>query len=277
MIRSLFPDVVPQGRINAALKWHGGKFFLAGWIIDHMPDHIHYVEPYAGGLAVLLQKPYDGVSEVVNDLNGELMTFWRVLQGDESFAAFQRIIEATPVSQVEFRDALEMAADPIRRAANFFIRCRQSRQGLMRDFATLSKTRTRRQMNEQCSSWLTAVDGLADVHSRLKRVVILNDDAVAIIRREDTGRTLFYCDPPYLAATRVTTNDYAHEMCESDHQRLLETLAGIKGKFLLSGYPSRLYDDFASRHGWRRVEQEIDCKASAAGTKPKRLECLWMN
>lgn len=151
------------------LKWHGGKFYLADWIIDHMPKHLHYVELYGGGLAVLLAKsPNDprhqwgekaqerGISEVVNDLNHELMNFWRVLQDEESFGRFQRIIEATPFSKPQWieeetrmvpRHALDVEA-----AVAFFIRCRQSRTGGFKSFATLSQNRTRRGMNEQVSA-----------------------------------------------------------------------------------------------------------------------------
>jgi DNA adenine methylase len=132
-------------------------------------------------------------------------------------------------------------------------------------------------MNEQVSSWLTAVDGLADVHERLKRVVILNDDAIAVIKREDSLNTLFYVDPPYLHGTRVTTNDYSVEMTADDHAHLLSTLSEIEGKFVLSGYPSEMYDEVAVAEGWHRVEREIDCKASGAKEKPKRTEVLWMN
>ena len=81
----------------------------------------------------------------------------------------------------------------------------------------MSKNRTRRKMNEQVSSWLTAVEGLAEVHDRLKRVVMLNDDAVAIITREDSPNTLFYLDPPYVHEARITTHDYSQEMTEHDH------------------------------------------------------------
>jgi DNA adenine methylase len=265
--------------LSAPLKWHGGKTYLVPWIIAHMPPHLHYVEPFAGGLAVLLAKEYEGVSEVVNDLDGHLMGFWSVLASEKMFADFVRIVQATPLSQEVFRNAEPIgdADNPIERAVRFFVRCRQSRQGLRKDFATLSKNRTRRKMNEQASSWLTAVEGLAEVHDRLKRVVILNDDAVAIITREDSPNTLFYLDPPYLHETRITTQDYSQEMTEHDHARLLAALGDIEGKFLLSGYQSAMYDDAATLNDWHRVEVEIDCKASGAKEKPKRKECLWMN
>jgi len=265
--------------LNAPLKYHGGKSYVAGWIIGHMPPHLHYVEPYAGGLAVLLAKDYQGISEVVNDIDGDLTNFWRALASPTVFADFVRIVEATPFSQALFQEAsapVDGETD-VERAVRFFIRCRQSRQGLRRDFATLSKNRTRRNMNEQVRSWLTAVDGLADVHDRLKRMVILNDDAVTVIMREDSPNTMFYLDPPYMHNTRVTTGDYAVEMSDDDHARLLAAIKTIKGKFLLSGYRNAIYDEAAAENGWRRVEREIDCKASGTKAKPKRTECLWMN
>ena len=96
-------------------------------------------------------------------------------------------------------------------------------------------------MNEQASAWLTAIEGLPAVHERLKRVVILNRDVLDVIRQQDGPDTLFYCDPPYLKETCASKDVYAHEMTDTQHLQLLELLNGIKGKFLLSGYPSGLY------------------------------------
>jgi DNA adenine methylase len=133
-------------------------------------------------------------------------------------------------------------------------------------------------MNEQASGWLTAVEGLPAVHARLKRVVIVQDDALAVIRREDTSNTFFYCDPPYLHATRVTTREYgSHEMSEDDHRQLLELLASIKGKFMLSGYRSELYDRYALVKDWRREDFPIANHASSAKAKRTMTECVWMN
>jgi len=267
--------------IQPPLKWHGGKHYLADWIIRQMPPHVHYVEPFAGGLAVLLRKPCEGVSEVVNDIDADLSNFWRVLQRPDCFERFNRLCQSTPFSDVEYRKASaqlhDISDDPELAAWIFFIRCRQSRQGLRKDFATLSRNRTRRGMNEQASAWWTAVDGLEEVYHRLRRVVILNDDACKVIRQQDGPNTCFYLDPPYLHETRVTTGDYAHEMTADQHRELLETLAGIKGKFLLSGYRSELYDDFARLWQWSRVERQIDCKASSKSVKEQRTEVLWMN
>ena len=272
------PAETAKHKLVQPLKWHGGKYYLAKRIIELMPRHIHYMEPFAGGLSVLLQKDSEGVSEVVNDLNGRLTNFWRVLQDPEQFKQFLRRVQAVPISQVEFRDALRGdSADPVEAAVQFFIQMRQSRQGIGKDFATLSRNRTRRGMNEQASSWLTAVDGLHDIHARLQRVVVFNEDALKIIKSQDGPNTLFYCDPPYLHETRSSTGEYEHEMTAEQHRQLLEVLFGIQGKFLLSGYHSELYDGWAKQHKWRCEEIEIDNKASSAKTKPRKVECIWMN
>lgn len=159
----------------------------------------------------------------------------------------------------------------------FFILARQSRQGLMRDFATLSRNRTRSRINEQGSAWLNVVEGLPDVHRRLRGVVILNQKATDVIRKQDGLNTLFYCDPPYVHASRSTTGEYAFEMGEVEHEELLETLSVIQGKFMLSGYPSSLYTKWERMHNWTRHEVKIDNKAAAGEVKEKKTECLWCN
>jgi DNA adenine methylase len=272
-------------QLTQPLKWHGGKGAFCGklakWIIGLMPPHIHYVEPFFGGGSVLLHKNPEGVSEVVNDIHSNLIGFWRTLQDDESFAEFKRKVEVIPFSMDEFDDAelsdSDLEKHPVDSAVGFFIRARQSRQGLMKVFATLSRNRTRRAMNEQVASWLTAVEGLPDIHARLKRVVILNQPALDVIKQQDGQNTCMYLDPPYLHETRSTTGDYAHEMDETQHTKLLNALAGVKGKILLSGYRSNLYDMFAAEHGWSRHDFAIVNNASSTATKETKTECLWTN
>jgi DNA adenine methylase len=103
-------------------------------------------------------------------------------------------------------------------------------------------------------------------------------DACELIPREDTAGTLFYCDPPYLKSTRVATDVYGpHEMSDQQHQQLLSTLSGIKGKFLLSGYRNSLYDDFAVRHGWQGINFDLPNNAAGGGSKRRMIETVWAN
>jgi DNA adenine methylase len=266
---------------SAPIKWHGGKSYLAAKIVSMMPRHIHYVEPFFGGGAVLFSKPTDmieGHSEIINDVFGELITFWKVLQSNEYFAEFKRRMLMTPFAKPIWEKAHPTAgADPIEQACCFFIRYRQSRQGLGQTFATMSRTRTRRGLNEQVSAWLSAVEGLEDAHERLRRVAIFCEDASTLIRREDDNDTFFYCDPPYVTETRVMKTAYACELSDPEHVTLLQTLGALQGKFILSGYPNPMYDAAEKRYGWRRIDIQIDNKASAMKVKPKKTECLWRN
>jgi DNA adenine methylase len=265
------------------LKWHGGKTYLAKWVLEHAPEsYVHYVEPYFGGGAVLFAREA-GKSEVVNDLNGHLTNFWTVLRDPTQYRSLQRMLDMTPVGDESFRTALRMLSDPdkhsdLERAWAFFVQIRQSRQAIGKDFLTLTRARTRRQINEQASAWLRAVDGLGEAHARLEGVVVLNRPAVDVIRQQDGPETWFYLDPPYLHQTRTSTGEYGDwEMTEEDHADLLTTLSQIKGKFALSGYPSKLYDEMARAMNWRLETKQIDNKASSSSTKPVRTECLWLN
>jgi DNA adenine methylase len=184
--------------LTQPLKWHGGKYYLRNWIISLMPPHLHYVEPFFGGGGILLARDpardwmdtgkeklpaaLKGSSEVANDLHGELTNFWKVLQKADDFEAFRKKVALTPFSEVEFAEALDAtqnaapedtAENRVERAHRFFVLARQSRQGLMKDFATLSRNRTRGRINEQVNAWLSVVEGLPEVHERLKNVLIL--------------------------------------------------------------------------------------------------------
>lgn len=268
---------------KSPLKYHGGKSYLAAKFVELFPPHTRYCEPFFGGGSVLFARDGNGVAEFVNDLNYHLTNFWNVLQNDVLFEDFKRIIDATPFSSFEFSTAkLDEELNPqgehllAMRAACFFVRNRQSRQGLGKDFATPTK-RLRRGMNENVSAWLSAVDGLPEVHARLRRVEIRNQPAIEFIRELDLPDALFYCDPPYLHETRVSTGEYRHEMTASEHKELLNCLNNIKGKFVLSGYRSVMYDNHADEHGWNRVDFEIDNKASGKKKKEVKVECVWMN
>jgi DNA adenine methylase len=272
--------------ITPPLKWHGGKHYLSSKIVALMPQHLHYVEPYGGGLAVLLARDPDdprffigdkahqrGVSELVNDINGRLINFWRVLQDTEQFERFRLQVEAVPLARQEWEKAHEhrYGAD----AVAFFVDCRQSLAGRMNGFTPITRSRTRRQMNGNVSEWIGAVEGLSAVHARLRRVVVENMPALGLIRREDTPSTLFYLDPPYPHETRASKDDYAFEMSVRDHQALLDLLRTVEGKVMVSSYPSPQYDEALA--GWTRHTFNLPNNASGGKKKGRETEVLWCN
>jgi len=271
------------------LKYHGGKSYLANWIHSLAPPSVvddqqhgytHRNIVFAGGLGEFWNwLPVEGISEAVNDSNSGLTEFWQTLAHPDLFPELFRIFQATPFCEDEFKLAQRRFTNEsvIIHAAKFFIRYRQSRQGLGKDYATPT-TRTRRGMNENVSAWLSAVDGLPECHERLRRVEIRNLDFADFIEAYDHPRALFYCDPTYLPKTRTSTGEYgAHEMTEDDHIRLLQILNSMDGRCMLSGYHSALYDKLLGWHSWDCHEKEIDNKASSAKEKPKRTECVWTN
>lgn len=271
------------------LKWHGGKFYLTDWIISLMPPHHHYVEPYFGGGAVLFAKDPESVSEIVCDKCQLLMNFWATLQFEATFAAFSRRVSAIPFCEQQYETALVRSSELLQPehdyahepdpelAAAFFVVCRQSLAGRMDSFAPATTGRLRRGMNEQVSAWLSCVDNLPPVATRLKRVFMhAPQPALPLIRKYDKLGLVMYLDPPYPKDTRESPDVYEHEMSLRDHRELLTTVKQVRhAKVLLSSYPNELYDTMLKN--WRRETKEVDNKASGKRRKEKKIEAVYMN
>ena len=269
----------PKGP-KAPIAWFGGKYYLARWIIEQMPDHRVYIEPFGGMANVLLKKQPSEV-EVFNDLDGRVVNFFRVIRDNSSFQELKRRCELTPYSREEFSKLCEVPEpkDPIGRAWWFFVRCRQARGGLgvskITKNAWATSTRTRRQMPEPISKYLSALDGLEAVADRFRQVVIERMPAIELIKKYDKPDVLFYCDPPYPGSTRSggRADMYAVEMTDTEHEQLLEILRHCVGKVMISSYDSDLYQRHLSQ--WRRVDKSMHVQFSNSGGD--RSELLWMN
>ena len=245
-----------------------------------MPDHRVYVEPFGGMAGVLLKKEPSEV-EVFNDLDGRAVNFFRVIRDRELFEDFKLRAELTPYSREEFRNLCETPepTDPAQRAWWFFVRCRQARGGIgmgrLTPNAWATSTRTRRQMPEPISKYLSALDGLAEVANRFRQVMIENSPAMELIKKYDGPDVLFYCDPPYPASTRSggKAESYAFEMTDVDHIRLLETLKQCRGRVMISSYDSPIYHDRLK--DWNRTEKATHVQLSNSGGD--RTEVVWKN
>jgi len=158
-------------------------------------------------------------------------------------------------------------------AVAFFVRCRQSRAGACKSFVPMTRKSLSSGMEVSSSSWLKVVENLPEVHDRLKRVVIFNESAIKVIKKEDDWKTLFYLDPPYLHETRVSTKAYKYEMTVDDHKELLDVANDCEAFVMISGYRSTLYDDALKK--WTRHDK--DTTSGSSGFHDKRLESLWCN
>jgi DNA adenine methylase len=260
-------------QVRPPVKWHGGKHYLAGRIIEQFPEHRIYLEPFGGAASVLLNKaPVD--VEAYNDLDLRITRLFRVLRSDGE--RFMEQVRLVPYSQVEFLDARAYppsAGDP-ERAVCDFIRWRQSFGGRGQSWSCTTK-RARGGMAGDVNAWWTAIDQLPRVIDRLRRVEILREPAVDAIRRFDNSEALIYCDPPYVHGTRTVPDAYGVEMTDEDHVELAEQLNQCRSRVVLSGYASELYDRLYE--GWRRVDFDIANHAAGGRQKARATECLWMN
>jgi DNA adenine methylase len=257
--------------------WYGGKFSHLAWLLPLLPKCHHYCEPFAGSAAVLLNRPPSPV-ETYNDLDGEVVNFFRVLRNEKD-----RLVEAiglTPFSREEFALAcrLDPTATPLERARRFYVRARQVRTGLAQT-ASLGrwancKNTSRAGMSGVVSRWLGAVEDLPLIAERLLRVQIENRPAIDAIRLYDSIETLFYCDPPYVHGTRGDAKAYGHEMTDDEHAELAALLNSARAKVAVSNYPCELMDRLYPAPKWHKT---VSSARTNHATKGTRVEVLWTN
>ena len=259
-----------------AFGWYGGKFSHLDFLLPLIPqDASHFCDVFGGSAAVLLNaKPY--MIETYNDLDSELVNFFEALrnQGPKLIKA----IGLTPFSREELVRACtpEQGLSKLERARRFYIRARQTRTGLAQ---TSSEGRwahcvltSRAGMSGAVSRWLGSVEGLSEIAQRLQRVQIENAPAIEVIQRYDTTDTVFYVDPPYVHSSRGDAAAYGYEMTDKDHESLAKVLNRVRGRVVLSGYRTDLYDRLYRK--WRRVDAAERICHSA---RTPRQESAWLN
>lgn len=256
------------------LRWHGGKWMLAPWIVAHFPRHRVYVEPFGGAASVLMRKNRS-YAEVLNDLDASLVNLFRVLRDPMRVHCLRRRLELTPFARDEWLLAYEPSTDPVEEAARLVVRCFMGfgNDGARRDVCTGFRGSVSRRGSIPARDWVGYPAALDAAAARLQGVIIEHRDAVACMAYYDAPDVLHYVDPPYHPETRtraVGSRGYTHDMSAEDHARLLAELGTLSGMVILSGYPHASYE--ASLRGWRRVERP----ALADGAR-HRTEVLWIN
>lgn len=264
-----------------ALRYHGGKWKLAPWIISFFPGHRQYVEPYGGTASVLLRKPR-AHGEVYNDLDQDVVNVFRVLRDPATARELRRRLELTPFSRVEFKAAYDAGVDNVDRAFKMIVRS-------FMGFGSASMTRThvtgfRKNANRNgttpAQDWMRWPAEIPAFVERLQGVVIENKAATEVMVDHDLPDTLHFVDPPYVHATRSSIagrkrhgvkHAYRCEMSDEDHAEMAACLNNLRGMVIISGYPSSLYDSELFP-GWERFERRV----MADGARP-RTEVIWLN
>jgi len=252
-------------------KYYGGKWQLAKWIISYFPPHRIYVEPFGGSGSLLMQKQRSKY-EIYNDLDGNIVNVFRVLQDRTKAQELKRLINLTPYSRKEFELAYEYTDDPVEAARRTLIK------GYLgfgsAGSVNKSKTGFRTKPKSENSIWANYSDFIEVFTDRLRGVIIECGSAIKVIKQQDSKETLFYVDPPYVKSTRGSSGVYRCEMTDQDHKKLAEILNEIQGMAVLSGYDCSLYQSLYS--SWTRKSKSTQAIIGPKGCE-LREDSLWLS
>jgi DNA adenine methylase len=251
------------------LRYFGGKWLLAPWIISHFPPHRVYVEPFGGGASVLMRKPR-AHAEIYNDLNSEIVNVFRVMRDPTLSALLTAQLKNTPWARAEFELSYEPSSDPVEQARRTICRAFMGHgaTGACRDGKTGFRAKCYEGNGTQSYTFGGYADHIEAFRERLRGVIIENKDAFTLWEQHDSKETLWFVDPPYVHDTRNYKHGYKYELLDEDHVRLAGVLGSLKGMVVLCGYPNRLYETL----GWDTVSIEAKTDSNAM-----RTEVLWLN
>lgn len=250
------------------LSYPGSKWRIAKQIIELIPQHHSYIEPFFGSGAILFNRPPSAI-ETINDLNSDVVNLFQCIQTNGDRLA--RLIATTPYARQVYERAWEVqSTHSYDKAAAFLIKCWQSygyrttKTGWKRDVQGREKAYTLRH-------WCDLPSVILQTAERLKLVQIECRSALELINTFDSPKVFMYLDPPYLFETRkASQKQYNYEMDNTDHIELLKAIKHSSAKIMISGYDSELYNSELSN--WERVELK-----SNNNTGSITKEMLWMN
>lgn len=271
-----------MAKLRSPIVWFGGKGRMTNKIGPLIPPHHIYVEAFGGGASMLLSKEPSPV-EVYNDLDSGLVNFFRVLRDPAKCMKLYMLALLTPHSREEYnryKAGWDSCSDDIERAYQWFYVARNSFGGMFGGSWGFTVTNSSRGMGGRASAWQSTIDQLAQIHARLMRVQVENNDFRKVIATYDTPDTLFYLDPPYIPETR-RDGEYRHELSDEDHRELVDIILRVQGKVLLSGYAHEIYHPL-EKAGWKRHDFEVFCTAAGrtrhgkgALQEHKRVDSVW--
>lgn len=258
--------------MKSVIKYPGSKWNIAPRLVELIPEHHSYVEPFFGSGAVLFNKPVSDI-ETVNDLDSDVVNLFRCIQKDSERLA--RLVMTTPFSREEYERQFEgctstLYASNFQRAAGFLIKCWQGHGFRTNGYKVGWKNDVvGREKAYALWNWYRLPDWIIDITERLRKVQIENRPALEVIERFNYSQVFMYLDPPYMLGTR-SGKQYMHEMTDAEHEELLQMILQSRAKIMISGYETDMYNDYLS--GWEK-RQFSSC---AEHGKP-RVETVWMN
>lgn len=232
------------------LRWPGAKWRMADWIVNQLPSHKVYCEPFFGSGAVFFTKKPSG-TETINDIDDNIVNLFRVVRNSANELA--RVIEMTPYSRSEYRDCYDSNGDDVERARRFLVRTWQAYGG--KTYCSSSWAHDRTNQVFRPKYWCKLPERILATVERLKMVQIENMDALELIDLYNREGTLLYVDPPYLKSTRTQLH-YKHEFASVDeHKALLQLCKRHKGHVMISSYDNELYN--SELDGWEKRSMRV--------------------
>lgn len=257
--------------MNPILKYPGAKWRLAPWIIEHLPPHESYLEPFFGSGAVFFNKSKSRI-ETINDIDGEVVNFFKTCR--EEPEALANALALTPWAREERNEAyLPVDGDQVEQARRFAVRCWMT-FGAYRCQTNGWRHTTGKKKDggpDNPRLWARMPECVRQAADRLMEAQIEHRPALDVIKAHNGPEVLIYADPPYIHSTRTAHGKaYDHEMEDADHIAMLQALAEHQGMVILSGYDSEMYHDHLA--GWKAVYTNTTAERGA-----RRTECIWIN
>ncbi|GKX29033.1 SAM-dependent methyltransferase [Vallitalea longa] len=254
--------------MRAILKYPGSKWNLADWIINKIPKHHTYLEPFFGSGAIFFKKASSNI-ELINDIDGTVCALFRIVR--DSPEELARLIALTPFAREEYDRTYEDGeCSEIEKVRRFLVQCWQGHGFRTNGYKVGWKNDIQgREQMYAAYNWYRLPSWIIQIADRLKNCQIDNRPAVELIKRFNYKNVFIYLDPPYVLGTR-TGKQYKYEMTDNDHIELLETVLNHKGMTMISGYNSDLYNEYLK--GWHKEKVPATAEYGL-----KRTECIWYN
>jgi len=288
MGRKLSGAALRMYEYNTPFGWLGSKAAMLGIILPNIPEHEHYVEPFCGTAVVYLNKRPTLIS-TLNDIDGNIVNFFRVLQDKDKTKELLRRLRYTPYAKSEYRKACLLLSsardlDDVTRAWAFYV---AQQMGMKKSYhldpegGDFGYNQKCKRTKISCYMFVSKVRRLIDVATKIRQCQILNNDGLDVMKRFDGEHVFMFVDPPYLSTTvrsknRIYTTNYDDKL----HYDLIDFVINAKSKIMLASYPNALYDQLL-RHGWTRIDKVKNIRAGNYTSKRKRqtyrTESLYLN
>ena len=254
--------------MKTPITYYGGKQTLLKYLLPLIPEHRLYCEPFFGGGAVFFAKPKSDV-EVINDINGEVINFFKVIK--TKFPELQKEIQSTLHSRELYKKAMIIYNNPerysdVKRAWALWVATNQGFAGMIGSWGFGKDDSKEAALANKRDAFTK------DYENRLTRVQVENNSAIKVINRCDDKETFIYADPPYINSAQGHYKGYS----ENDYRELLNALSKVKGKFLLSSYPSKILTTYINKYKWK-VQKITKSVAVTKNTDKVKTEMMVMN